>query len=382
SVKITIAGALIPVTQEIVEGVKGWILENRDLVDTKIQEFIDQAVNAGRRLAPVIQDLAIAFGEMLPVLLDTVGEIASFVGQIKELDQALSESSIPNWQEFKDLIADSITPFETIGNVIDAVATSVVYLSDKLGDMLAVLSPALAGIAMIPGISGIADTGSVSKRGLAGVETVDYKVQNKYEHRSRGVGLKGVSDAGLQAIAMDTSLSLSDRQRAADKLHKSKADAAYMDSYLAAGESAVDSAAVDAFFAANEAGTFAGRAKTKRPRKRGGGRARKAVEAEAAKDEALTDAELLQLVNQAAQSGQSLTGLIGDRKIPGGVPPVITVTINKFDQAVTIAANVTVNGVPGTSAEQVASVAVSQFRDELGKAIAEAKEDLAPVQAI
>ena len=97
---------------------------------------------------------------------------------------------------------------------------------------------------------------------------------------------------------------------------------------------------------------------------------RKGGGAKADKEPDVTDAELLQLINQAAQTGQSLTGLIGKRGIPGGVPPVIAMTINTINQENTIDIHVDGDGVDGSALEDKIMERLDQERQiELRQAV-------------
>lgn len=96
----------------------------------------------------------------------------------------------------------------------------------------------------------------------------------------------------------------------------------------------------------------------------------------------VTDAELLTLINQAAQSGQSLTGLIGRRNIPGGVPPVIAMRV--FAPVINQQNEVTieVEGAEDFSAAELREEIIDTLEAREQTSLREALEALQPAEAV
>lgn len=90
------------------------------------------------------------------------------------------------------------------------------------------------------------------------------------------------------------------------------------------------------------------------------------------KNKQVTDAELAKLIEQAAKSGANLDELLKGRKIAGGVPPVITIRLFRFD----INAPITVNGRAGQSTEQLAQYTRQEFERNLGESLRKYSEEI------
>ena len=99
------------------------------------------------------------------------------------------------------------------------------------------------------------------------------------------------------------------------------------------------------------------------------------------KNKALTDEELFKLIDIAATGEKSLQGLIGTRKIEGGVPPVIAVRINQTKIEQVINAPVTVNGASGQIVEDLAPIILEQIETVIGEQTKEAISELQSVIA-
>jgi len=99
------------------------------------------------------------------------------------------------------------------------------------------------------------------------------------------------------------------------------------------------------------------------------------------KNETLSDEELFKLINIAGTTGQSLTGMIGTRKIEGGTPPVVAVRISKNEITQHVNAPVTVNGASGQIVEELAEIVDDSVARTLGEQMSEALDELQPVLA-
>lgn len=91
--------------------------------------------------------------------------------------------------------------------------------------------------------------------------------------------------------------------------------------------------------------------------------------------ETLSEDELLDLIAKAGATGQSLTGLIGNRRVESGSNPVAVIRITKNSIVQNINAPVTVNGADSATveelAERVGEEATKIWRREIDEAITE-----------
>jgi hypothetical protein len=100
------------------------------------------------------------------------------------------------------------------------------------------------------------------------------------------------------------------------------------------------------------------------------------------KEDGFTQEEVFKLIEQAARSGQSLTGLIGRRNIPGGVPPVIAMRIfspqiNQENQVV-----INVEGGEDFSAGELREEIITTLEAREQTNLREALEALQPAEAV
>jgi hypothetical protein len=95
----------------------------------------------------------------------------------------------------------------------------------------------------------------------------------------------------------------------------------------------------------------------------------------------VSDEELLQLIDKAASTGQSLTGLIGDRRIEGTTPPVIAVRITRNEITQNIDAQTTVNGASSEIVEELAERVAERQDERFQDQMLEALQNIQPTEA-
>ena len=96
------------------------------------------------------------------------------------------------------------------------------------------------------------------------------------------------------------------------------------------------------------------------------------------KTESLSDDELFKLISVAADKGVDINGLIGNKRLEGGVPPVIAIRIFKNTITQNIEAPVTVNGAEGETVERLADVVVDRVRAVYSDEVTEALREMTP----
>lgn len=376
SVKIAIGQQLFPVIQELVDGTRAWIQENRELVKVKVKEFIDGAIKFGRRLVPVLKAIGrgltavFTFAQQLTdnlrPLADALGittkggtELGDMFSRIEPILSAAARGLL-GVQKVAIQVATAIAKIVVAGlNLIERVLDPLSAFKEEVGEAGRLVSPEgdisardsdvgrlvsddgsgpgrLVGRGSGPGRLVGGGRRARGSRGAAAPFQADQEDVRRFKEIQKGLGRGFDKVAGVfrKASAMG-------RATAKEIAAKQKKDAEK---------------------AARNAG-----------KRRGGGKPKK--------DEALSDQELLKLIERAASSGESLTGLIGDRKLSGNAPPVITVTINNFDIDQQIAAPVTVNGVPGQSAGDIAAMVEKQQREIFQKEMRKAVQAMDPAVA-
>jgi len=391
SFKITLATGLMPIVMDIIDGTREWLGENDEVIKQKLEEQIAKITSAFETLKPTLQ----AIGEILVEFPGWLAEISEetvlLVTELKNLDERLSESSTL-WNLLKDTMSFTLNP---LGALVDKF--------EGLGDLLGLkLRPEVRGLiddvkgflGLVPGTN---ETVAVRGQGARQVQTFTREARGPGATKNAAamdrISSGKLSANQLQAIADDHQTSAAVRAAAGEQKTvvetrnaRAKAKAARdkkegkelanaAKSFLGSQFGIFDEKTQTALDrqAAAKAGAARRKELAKNLKGRKGGGKKKG-------EGPLTDAELLGLINQAGQSGESLTGLIGDRKTPGGVPPVITVTI--FQQDVDMDIDIQVNGVPGTSAEEVGNIAAERVSEELLAIIKDAKDNLAPQEGI
>ena len=373
-IKITIAAELMPVTMELIDGVREWIGENKELLKQKLREFLTKASEAARQLKPALLAVGDALATLIPLVAETLGEFGLLWKQLNDLQDDMDNGYAPGWKAFADVINATLTPVQLLGNAFS-------WVADNLEKVLRFAGP--VGIFLSKFVDDVNDLPVATTRGL-GAGAVQTRAgpggggaaATTQAAQTRNVRDKMVADTntaeGLLAIATNTNLDLKTRKKAAEK-NRQLVRAGEGLEILANFGATVRGVRADIAGRRTKTETKSGKVREKPKRRSGGG---------GKKEEKLTDEELLALINQAAQSGESLTGLIGDRKVPDSVPPVITVTIDKKDFHFDIDAPIEVNGVPGQSAVEIAIEARAQFEDMLSDSLESALTRQAPAQGI
>ncbi len=350
SIKIAIGTELFPVLQEIIDAIREWLQVNKDIIRGRIIKFINNLVDQVKRLAPVLLTVVELGERWLPILIDLAEAALEFFGSLDEGEAKVSLMAIA---------------FVALGAAIGGIPGLVIAAGGAIGVFVG------NALAEITGLNQeIRELNANLKR---------TKVRREVTEKG-GKAAKVLDEASSEELAAlsDTEFEelVTDALKAAAVTGPKALD--IVNVVIAGAEGGRDFV-----IKRREAGTDLDFVKQQTLRATGGFKVKKPKAGKKAKEEEpLTDSELLQLIQKAGASGESLTGLIGDRKIPGGIPPVITITINNFEQDIEVAIENNVTGVPGTSAEEVAAITVEQSRDMLLDTFEDLKDTLAPPQAV
>lgn len=114
---------------------------------------------------------------------------------------------------------------------------------------------------------------------------------------------------------------------------------------------------------------------TKKPKR--GKRGKQKTDQEAA----VSDEELLKIIESAARSGRSLDDVLGGRSIEGTTPPIIAVTVTNFNFDQKLDFDIAVTGAEGQSVGGLAQMVVDQVASQLEQAVQDATDDIEPVMA-
>lgn len=356
SIKIAIGTELFPVIQGIVDRIREWFLANKELVKARIIGFIKDLTAKLSTMAPLLEKVVSLAEKWIPILVDLAEAAINFFGTLDEGEVKVALVAAA-------FVALGLAIGGIPGLVIAAGGAIGVFAGNALADLTGLNEEIRRTQALIDktkketkkttrGTGAAKDLRSASADELAALS------EEEFESKVSDLIVATASDPALAGGAQDI-IEFADKKRALGKTF---------------AEEAAFNARLDALVESDKREKI--RRRGKRGKKKGKGKV-KVVE-----EEPLSDAELLQLVQKAGASGESLTGLIGDRKIPGGIPPVITITINNFEQDIDVAIESNVTGVPGSIAEEVAAVSVEQMGDMLTQEFESVKDTLAPPQQI
>lgn len=352
SIKAAVAEGLLPVIQDIIVAITDWSVENKDLIEGEIREFVDELVAALRQLLPLVQDMAPVVKDFALGVAEVAAETAFLIEHFMELDDVLSDDLGPAWDIFKGLIEATLVPINLLIDNIDTLTSK----TSKLG---AAARGAAGPLALLVGRDepgeGVRTTTKKEKAGFLG-EGGGVTVIEGAERLSRAK-----SSSQLKAIADDDSERPAVRAVARERLLVKQAEDVAFVTQLTAGAS--DAGFVEQLTAAS-----------KRPDPTKGFRGKQ--KGGKKKDEKVTDEELLKLISKASAEGVGLDSVLKGRKLEGGAPPVISVQIENNDIKQSINAPITVTGVPGETAEDTAMRVESMLRDVLQSEFRDAIEEL------
>lgn len=431
SVKGVIAAELFPVIQNLIDTTREWIEENRELIEQRVVEFIqdvvewvrklqpafDAVVRVIRRAIPVVQEWAEAllemisedleefignlverFQELLPVLEDGIDQLiewaliirdfaidlAEFVEEIGGLERAL-KLAVAGFLAFKLAAAAALGPTGKILAAFIVLLPFAIELGDALGEIVfnltalgretAKLDRKAGGVNNLRGEAAVIQRNATGRR-AAGIRTSI--LADEEGGSARLAALKRVTSEQGRAFVKTLESDL--KRVKAERKAKKEGDA-----LLARLEERDEK---DEAREERRAAARKRRAKIKRDleiAKENAKQEKKRLRERLGfdeKDERLSDSELLVLIQKAGATGQSLTGLIGGRKLATtGPPPVITVTVTNFNIEQNVEAPVTVTGVPGEDAEGLGERIEDTQRRVFSEEIRAAMEEIQPVEA-
>lgn len=402
SVKIAVGEELFPVLQGVIDQVRLWFQANREIIKQKLLEFVNKAVSAFTRLVPVAGKIFDWFVGVIPHVVSFVEFLGELIEGVGGFENALS-LAVTAMVAMKVASAGALGPIGLIMTAFATILPFAIQLGDKLGDIAFGLSEVGKEARILENQHG----GKRTKRTGApsGFATKDIANENARLTRERnrlvefqrkgGDGVPASVQTKIDSLNSDLR-KLEARNEVASKKKKKRDDL-----FLEAG--GVTDSKEQKFKRQQEAGARVraqlgdgkeasdlvnkvilgkiteeqalGKARNKKKGKGGGKKKRKDPAG------AVSDEELLKLIQRAGVSGESLTGLIDGRKIEGGPPPVVTVTINRTDVKMNVTAPVTVSGVPSEIAEDVAQLVEEKQRELLREEFTRAVEEIQSPEA-
>lgn len=374
-VTLEIGKQLLPVAKEITEQVRAWLVNNRALLGQRVREWVTKIRDASKPLIPVFRDLVKWIGEMLDKLAKTSPETVKMVAQLGLLSVAGSKL-LPVVKDLGTAIGGLFNILRgasgaALANPITAILvafTAALPLAWRLGDALGDIigktdtleitrqrSTALSRVQRNRGVAGLrADVSTLSSEQVEKLLAADIK-------RTRDLvsagGLKtevgGVVGFDRAATSREYAVLAERRKifeseleaiRERENLEQFKKDTAEFEAQEQRRKEAKDNEARLRRDAAKLAG-LAGQGQG-----------------------AIDEKEIAKLISEAAKSGQNLDQLLKGRKIAGGAPPVINVTVN--NQSVNVGGiEIEVKSPNGVSALEVARSTVNEFETRFNEQV-------------
>lgn len=365
SVKIAVGVELLPVIQEIIDEIRVWANDNREAVTEELVDFVSDLTGALKKMGPTLKTVLPLIEDFAIFTAEAIAETGFLIEHIEELDELLTEDFGPAWTAIKVIMDAALEPFRDMSDAFDDLTTGSDKLGGSLGVMLGPLKSLISLTRQLTG-AGVPGEGEQSFRGVGAGQVQVFEgegfASDTAEQAAKDKGsIQGEVDrvdnaktnSELSSLANDKSLRPTTRVRAQERLRQAEED---------------DLAFVESFIASN---VEAAKGDPTRGRRRKGKGKKK--ESEKVKAE-----ELQKLISVAAEEGIGLEGVLGGREIEGGTPPVISVIVNNNDQKINVAVDLTVNGVPGEVAEDVAQRVIGQFEDLLSVEFRDAMEEATP----
>lgn len=356
SLKSALASELLPSMQAVIASLTDWIVENKEFIEGEISQFISKAVDSMNRLMPLLERAGPAAIDFAEGLIELSAQAAEVTSSLDELDRLLTDDLGFAWTKLKMIVEASLVPFQLIGDAIDDIANG----TDNLARKIAIVSPAISGLLRLGGAVRRAGDQEES----ASRESANFLSEGGGVTVVRGAERlkRAKTNSQLKAIADDENERPVVRALASERLQVSLAeDAAFVEGMLS---QASDVQFVGGVMAQTErafdptSGFRPGRGKGKK------------------KDEKIGDEELKKLISKAAAEGIGLESVLGGREIEGGTPPVISVEVKNTNVDQRVTAQITVNGVPGETAEDTATRVRSVLEDVLQEEYKRAIEEI------
>jgi hypothetical protein len=219
----TIGAEFFPLVKDIIDRTTEWISKNRELIATKVKEFIDAAVSAAKILGPIILksadavlQLAKGLGSVNPELLKFAAGTAAVVGGTK-----LTTDAVKELVSFTGNLGTTLT---SAAAGLKAIGSSALIAKTGLGSLAAsgFLAVASAGALVVNELrelnSELGELASQSSRYLASVQALNPELR----------GLTMTQAALQQAIAANDAemAKQKDRLDAASKATRNQSQAA------------------------------------------------------------------------------------------------------------------------------------------------------------
>ncbi len=338
------------------------------MLKQRIKEFVQSAINKFRELVPKVKAAFEAFVEFLPTLEKWILTLAELIETMGGLEGALKIAAAA-WVGFKVASLAALGPIGLIAGALIALIPIAVEVGEALGDIIFELSELSAeqarlerqqgGRALRRGTKGLL----LKAKGPAGLEPSLAQLRSADEATFRDF------EKAAQKRGTTTAKSIAKAERARRNEIKNREQVqAAEDKRRRADERKVE--------ARRKREETQKKVQDARKRAKGGKKGKKKE-----KEEAISDKELLTIIQKAAREQIPLEDLIGQRDIAAGPPPVITVTVTNFNIDQDVNAPVTVSGVSSEIAKDVAELVEENQREILESEFRKAIEDFLPAEA-
>lgn len=312
----SIGSDLIPMFRGMIETVKEWTIENRELIQTKVRAFVEALIEAGRKLIPMLVDLVKIMGDVLEVVSGASGLTFAFA--------ALAV---------------------VVGGIPGVVILAGVALGTFLADTLA-------------GLTGLNDEIAETKRITEGTKEIKRLTKQSEDAQAATVeifsGTEGISDKKFE--------DLKEKARVGTKGDNRAKVEGFIAAEEAKREVRSELAGIERTTAFIQGQGVKNAGAQKKRRAAGGGKAKPAAKVEPITGIPEIDA-VLRREEEAGEINLSAAG--------GGAAPGVATTINRVDQSFNAPTTITVE-IPADSLPEGDADAMGT---QIGEAIARALDD-------
>ncbi len=408
SIKIAVAEELFPIFQEMVETVQAWAQENRGLIKLRLKEFFIAVSTRAKEFLPTLISIVTTMGALVEATISAIqaieefspglgaatvaaGALAIALGGMPGLFAAVGVAAFAAGAAIARAVLDIDGSVTRTEKTLDRLNRKLVQLQAKRDELDNRRQQLLSDTEK----EAITRAKNIKEQNAGFGEELTEDVAGERRLTIEGFAIRkeilaqerrSVADAEVveRARAQKEGLTTEETGRrvagarrralASGRKNRSKAAAAATAQLRKTGSlSGALKTAADTQASTVATETFGAEDKPKRRGGRGGGGGSKKTQAE-------TDAELLGLIDRAAP-GTDLSGIGKGRKTPIAAAPIVTVTVNQFNIQMDVDAPVEVNGVPGTSAEEVAELVREQSSEVLRSEFRSAVEQFKPAEA-
>jgi hypothetical protein len=371
-IKNSIFAELLPTVEKYIGVVREWALANRDLIKTTVVEWLGKIEQAARSAWPDVKALLKVAADMVPVLVKWGPTLLEIGLALKGLNLAKdAAASIKTLSGAFTTAQGSAAAFAGAGGVGAIIQAFLILLpialkiGNALGDVGSWESKTRATLADKLVRSGL--TGSENLEN-AGAYTDEIAAMSVGERKKLLNEVYSRVRQNRHARFRDTTPYdelFGNAEIRAAQLAGEKNERVGLFNKLMGGKQRVKPKQID--WLLNEGQIDQEQAALLRGR---GNVGRLTGARKSEKDDKLSDAELMKLIDKAVQSGANLQDLIGQRKLAGTTPPVITITQHIYN--VTATANMSLKMKDGQAAESFAQVTSTTFSDFLSTEIRKA----------